>query len=128
MENVIAVRRATTTDAAAVLACMREAFAPYKSRYTKEAYDDTVRTMAHDRVGHLRGMAVRAPWQGKGVAEKLLEAAEEALREQGCTRVTLDTTEPLARAMRFYEKHGFRRSGRISDFFGMPLHEWVKSL
>ena len=38
------------------------------------------------------------------------------------------TTEPLERAMRFYEKHGYRRSGRVTDFFGMTLHEWVKSL
>jgi hypothetical protein len=30
--------------------------------------------------------------------------------------------------MRFYERHGYRRSGRISDFFGMPLIEYVKVL
>jgi len=28
--------------------------------------------------------------------------------------------------MRFYEKHGYRRSGKVSDFFGMPLVEYVK--
>jgi ribosomal protein S18 acetylase RimI-like enzyme len=42
--------------------------------------------------------------------------------------VTLDTTEPLARAIRFYEQHGFHRSGIIRDFFGMPLLEYRKSL
>ncbi len=30
--------------------------------------------------------------------------------------------------MRFYEKHGYRRSGRITDFFGMALHEYGKEL
>jgi len=30
--------------------------------------------------------------------------------------------------MRFYEKHGYRRSGKVSDFFGMPLVEYAKPL
>ena len=78
--------------------------------------------------GHLRGMAVLPAWQGSGVAAQLLEAAESELRGRGCTQVTLGTTEPLLQAMRFYEKHGFRRSGRVTDFFGMRLIECVKRL
>jgi hypothetical protein len=42
--------------------------------------------------------------------------------------VSLDTTEPLERATQFYEAQGFRRTGRVSDFFGMPLHEYAKAL
>lgn len=78
--------------------------------------------------GHLRGMAV-LPWmRGKGLAAQLLEEAEMELRLSGCVRITLDTTEPLERAMRFYEKNGYRRSGRVSDFFEMPLIEYQKTL
>jgi hypothetical protein len=29
---------------------------------------------------------------------------------------------------RFYEKCGFRRSGNVSDFFGMPLFDFHKLL
>jgi hypothetical protein len=29
----------------------------------------------------------------------------------------------LETAIAFYEKHGYRRSGNISDFYGMPLME-----
>jgi len=29
----------------------------------------------------------------------------------------------LRRASSFYEKNGFRKSGRVIDFFGMPLSE-----
>ena len=148
------VRRATGKDADAVVACMREAFAPFKEQYTKGAWEDTVpdsiddrlETMsvfvaiyddqiigtiacaAHGAEGHLRGMAVRSEWKGKGAASMLLQAAEEELYARGCKRVTLDTTDPLQRAMRFYEKHGFRKTGRITDFFGMPLHEHAKEL
>ena len=56
----------------------------------------------------------------------MLQAAESELRARGCRRVTLDTTQPLERAMRFYEKNGYRRSGNVGDFFGMPLFEYVK--
>jgi putative intracellular protease/amidase/predicted N-acetyltransferase YhbS len=154
-EESFSVRKATRDDADGILVCLRAAFEPYKSRYSEEGYEDTVpatlnhrlETMtifvaisqsgdvigtiacaAHGAEGHLRGMAVRSEWQGKKVADALLQAAEEELRRQDCRRITLDTTEPLQRAMRFYEKHGYRKSGRVSDFFGMPLHEYVKSL
>ena len=43
-------------------------------------------------------------------------------------RQCLDTTEPLQRAVRFYLRHGFRASGRVTDFFGMPLFEYLKIL
>ena len=85
-----------------------------------------------EKEGHIRGMAVLPQWQGKqhgtGVAEELLRAAEGELRQLGCTRVTLDTTEPLQRAIRFYERNGYRASGKVGDFFGMPLLEYVKQL
>ena len=35
---------------------------------------------------------------------------------------------PLQRAIRFYERNGYRPSGRVADFFGMPLFEYVKPL
>ena len=61
-------------------------------------------------------------------AAALLAAVEEWLHSRGCKRVTLDTTLPLRAAMKFYEKNGYRRSGIVTDFFGMPLLEYVKEL
>lgn len=78
--------------------------------------------------GHLRGMAVGSAHQGRSLAERLLRVAEETLLGNGCARITLDTTAPLERAIRFYEKNGYFRSGRVTDFFGMPLYEYVKLL
>jgi ribosomal protein S18 acetylase RimI-like enzyme len=78
--------------------------------------------------GHLRGMAVLPEFQGVGVAEILLSRAESDLKMKGCKFVSLDTTVPLQRAKSFYEKHGYRRSGKVSNFFGMPLYEYVKQL
>jgi ribosomal protein S18 acetylase RimI-like enzyme len=154
----ISIRSAVDNDAAEIVACLQAAFAPYREFYTPAAFLDTVLTpeTLQDRLasmqvfvaenssgqivgtiacqvigsgeGHLRGMAVSPNCQGSGISAQLLAHAEAELRRQHCTHVTLDTTEPLQRAMHFYEKFGFRRSGRISDFFGMPLVEYHKPL
>ena len=152
------VRRAGECDAPGILACLRAAFEPYRERYTTGAFVDTVLTpetlaarletmsvfVAVDGIGavigtvaaavvdgdegHLRGMAVLPEWHGRGVARALLAAALDELHARGCRRVSLDTTEPLRRAVRFYEAHGFRPTGRVSDFFGMPLYEYARAL
>jgi GNAT superfamily N-acetyltransferase len=154
--NEFVIRPASLKDAAAILECLRTAFEPYRSQYSPQAWLDTVMTtdtLLHRLTfmtvlvavsaqgnligtiggavvspfeGHLRGMAVPPEWQGRGVAQRLLEAMEKHLLAKGCMRIALDTTEPLLRAMRFYEKNGFTRTGKITDFFGMPLTEYAK--
>lgn len=154
----LSVRRGTLTDAQAILDCLRSAFEPYRAMYTDEAFADTVLTpetidkrlsemcvlvatssageiigtvslsVVNSEEGHIRGMAVRPDWQGQGVAESLLRAVESELRERKCSRISLDTTEPLLRAIRFYERHGFRPSGVVADFFRMRLFEYVKEI
>jgi ribosomal protein S18 acetylase RimI-like enzyme len=156
-EEPVAVRRATEDDCQGILACLARAFEPYATSYTPAAFEDTVLTRAslHSRLkqmsvfvavngigevvgtiaaallseheGHLRGMAVLPEWQGRGLAKQLLTHAEFELRGL-CNRITLDTTEPLHAAIGFYERNGFQRTGRITDFFGMPLFEFEKRL
>ncbi len=155
---VVSIRKASHDDAQGILECLTEAFEAYRGSYTSDAFRDTVppREEIQNRVakmwvfvavkpsgeivgtvacnvlspneGHIRGMAVRTSWHGAHVASGLLRSVESELRHQRCSRVTLDTTLPLKRAMRFYEKQGFQRSGRITNFFGMPLIEYVKAL
>jgi ribosomal protein S18 acetylase RimI-like enzyme len=153
----MAIRSAAETDAARILRCLSLAFEPYRERYTPAGYADTVLEPATIRqrlaamtvfvatgdsdaivgtigcaaaagVGHIRGMAVHPQSQGTGVAQQLLDVALAHLRAAGCSRVTLDTTEPLRRAIRFYERNGFRPTGVVSDFFGMPLFEYSMAL
>lgn len=152
------IRKASTEDAPGILHCLASAFEPYRTAYTPGAWRDTVLTvdtlqqrmssmnvlvavspqegiagtiafaLIDNNEAHLRGMAVLPGWQGRGVAEALLLAAESELASLRALHVTLDTTEPLQRAMRFYEKHGYRRSGKVIGFFGMPLYEYIKEL
>ena len=145
------IRRANIADTTGILLCLGAAFQEFRRDYTPEAFADTVLSEAtiakrlremivlvaeqggvvgtiacfrHGDEGHLRGMAVLPVLRGRGVAEQLLAAAEAELAD--CARVTLDTTAPLRRAIRFYEKHGYRATGRVTDFFGMPLYEYEK--
>lgn len=156
--SAVTIRQATAADCEGILACLHSAFAPFQSQYTPGAYNDTVldlntvRERLHEMTvftavsdsgeivgtiackalrngeGHLRGMAVLPLWQGRGISQLLLDRAESHLREGGCNRITLDTTEPLKRAIRFYERNGFCATGRSVDFFGMSLFEYAKRL
>ena len=78
---------------------------------------------------HLRGMAVHPRRQGKGSpASELLQKVQDEAYSQGCSFLTLDTTAPLQRAQNFYTKHGFRKTGKTSDFFGSTVYEFTKEI
>jgi N-acetylglutamate synthase-like GNAT family acetyltransferase len=155
---LLSVRKATSTDARGILACLSAAFGMYRDSYTPTAFADTILTpetlqrrfqemtvfvateesgeivgtiacsVVNPEEGHIRGMAVLPASQGRGVAAQLLTHAESHFREKSCRRIGLDTTTPLQRAIRFYERCGFVPSGKLQDFFGMPLYEYVKAL
>lgn len=153
----LTIRQATADDEAAVRDCLQTAFAPYRHFYSPEGFADTtltpdtyrgrlrhsailvgelggrvVATIACSRLspeeGHLRGMAVLPAFHGQGIAGRMLAAAEALIREWGCREVSLDTTQPLQRAIRFYETHDYVRTDKVADFYGMPLLEFKKTL
>ena len=155
-QSLVLIRKAEAPDSAAISGCLEAAFARFRDQYTPEAYADTVpnadgvlgrmREMnvlvavsdstivgtlgyrVNGSEGHLRGMAVLPEWQGTGVASDLLAAVETELQQRGCDSITLDTTEALRSAIRFYQNRGYGRCGRAADFFGMPLYEYRKLL
>jgi ribosomal protein S18 acetylase RimI-like enzyme len=136
------VRKATSADACGIIACLSAAFEVYRDSYTAAAFADTILTpetierrfqemtvfvatgksgeivgtiacsAVHAGEGHIRGMAIRPTAQGSGIAAQLLAHAEAHFRQRNCKRISLDTTAPLARAIRFYEKSGSLRRGR----------------
>ena len=83
----------------------------------------------NDKEGHIRGMAVLPKWQGKkSPASTLLQIVEKDAITKGCLYLTLDTTAVLKRAGNFYKKHGFKETGKIGDFFGSIIYEYIKYL
>ena len=152
------VREAATADACGILACLSAAFEAYRDSYTPAAFADTILTpetiqrrlqemtvfieteksgaivgtiacsVLNLEEGHIRGMAILPTAQGSGIAAGLLTHVEAHFRQRNCNRISLDTTAPLKRAIRFYERSGFSPSGKVQDFFGMPLYEYVKTI
>lgn len=54
---------------------------------------------------------VDKPWQGQGVAQRLMSAAKHRARERGAASIWLGVWERNARAQAFYRKHGFTQVG-----------------
>jgi GNAT superfamily N-acetyltransferase len=62
----------------------------------------------------LRGMATSTEHQGQGLSSALLKTAFPVIKQNQCTLLWCNARE---RAMGFYEKVGFTRSG---EFFELP--------
>jgi RimJ/RimL family protein N-acetyltransferase len=58
------------------------------------------------------GMAIEAPWRGKGIGSRLVEAAIVWARSIGAHKIALTVFPHNAAAIALYEKFGFVREGR----------------
>lgn len=79
------------------------------------ADDDVVGMVGIKDMGHstakLKRMFVRSAYHGTGVGQRLLEHALTFTKQQGFTKIELNTHPLMKRAHRFYEKNGFKRIG-----------------
>ena len=151
------VRRATTTDLPEVASLMHESFVEFRSLYTEAAFlattpkvdqlgrrleegpvwiatieDKIVGTVSAVERGndlYIRGMAVLPSARGHRLGELLLKQTEDFGGERNCRRLVLSTTPFLHRAIKLYERNGFRRTDEPPhDLFGTPLFTMVKML
>ena len=151
----VIIRRAVPEDAAAVASVLYESFAEYEPSYTPEGFAATVSDPEQVRariereqvwvavkdgkivgtVGavpkgdalYVRSMAVVPAARGGEVGRRLLERVEEFAAVRGFGRMFLSTTPFLTRAIRLYERAGFRRSPEgPHELFGTPLFTMVK--
>jgi mannose-6-phosphate isomerase len=65
------------------------------------------------RPGSIHRIAVHPAMQGAGLGGLVLDDVQQILRRGGCDCIRCDTSENNAPAIRFYEKLGFRRCGRL---------------
>lgn len=158
MTSNFSVRKATGEDASAIHETLKAAFEEYRNYYTEEGFKDTILSSQGvikrlqkmelyvaviddekivgtigwaritDEEAHIRGMAVHPDYHGTGIATALLKRTEREIEKAGYSYITLDTTEVLKRAQRFYQKQGYEHTGKVSEFFGMPIFEFIKKL
>ena|ERR1700686_4722511 len=62
----------------------------------------------------IKRMYVREKFRGQGIAQCLLETADEFAREAGYAWIYLDTTNEMLAAAKLYERNGFIRCGRYN--------------
>jgi GNAT superfamily N-acetyltransferase len=108
---------------------VREAIARHNVAVTRDTYYSPLAILLKDgrdavlggACGHIWGgwldlslLWVAEPLRGQGHGRKLLEAAEEEARAQGCRGVFLSTFSFQARP--FYEKFGYEVIGEIPDY------------
>lgn len=63
----------------------------------------------------IKRMYVRDKFRGRGIAQKLLMAAERFARETGYAWIYLDTTSQMVAAARLYERNGYERCERYNE-------------
>ena len=153
----VRIRAAVPEDAPAVASVLRESFAEYEPLYTREGFAAT--TPAGEQVRerieegpvwvvldggavvgtvsvvpkgeslYVRGMAILPAARGRHIGELLLRRVEEFASGHGFRRLFLSTTPFLGRAIRLYERHGFKRIAEgPDDLFGTPLFTMEKLL
>jgi GNAT superfamily N-acetyltransferase len=64
----------------------------------------------------LGSMWVAPSWRGRGLAATLAAAVIAWARSEGCTRIGLWVAAGSPRARRFYQRQGFRPTGRTRPF------------
>ncbi|RDL43130.1 ribosomal-protein-alanine acetyltransferase [Marinomonas piezotolerans] len=85
---------------------------------------------AHAR---LYSLAVSPSSRGKGIGAQLLEHSEKAAAKHGCISLRLEVSESNLVAIELYEKAGFRRFGRYSEYYqdassAIRMHKRVRLL
>ena len=77
---------------------------------------------------HLRMLGVDPRFRRRGVGRRLVEAAIDLARQEGRTRLTLDTTREMTAAQAMYRSMGFRYVGTSMRHPELPLLMFELSL
>ncbi len=71
--------------------------------------------------GEIKRLWVAPAARGKGLARRLMQAAEDLARSLGKTRLKLDTNASLHEAIALYERSGWTA---IAPYTGFPATRW----
>lgn len=127
----IVLRRATPTDAGAIRALSRDAYAkwvpligreplPMTADYDRAVAEHLIDLLEEDgqllaliemipQTDHLliKNIAVRPDQQGKGLGDRLLQHAESVVRSLGLEEIRLYTNAAFTSNIAFYAKRGY---------------------
>jgi len=64
---------------------------------------------------YITSLFVKQHYRKKGIGSQLLKKAIENAKKKGVIEVHVDTEEKNAKAIKFYQKHGFKKAGVIFE-------------
>jgi len=77
---------------------------------------------------HVRSMAVHPDYQKRGIGLFILKKINELAKRKDIKTISLDTSKPLKKAIKFYKKFGFEFTGVTKNFYGVEIYEMIKKL
>jgi ribosomal protein S18 acetylase RimI-like enzyme len=83
-------------------------------------------TEVRGKRGYLGQLAVDPPHQGKGLARRLMAAAEEHLRRQGCSAIEITVLNHRTELPPLYRHLGFIETGTAEALLSRPIKPGVK--
>lgn len=128
----IKIRRALSTEALAIAACIDAAYAPVLARglelppvsqgVLEDIRDNTVWlaqeggevlggliVTCNDQVLHIANLFVNPSAQGRGLARDLMRLASDHAQAQGCTQMHLATHKDMPENVALYERLGWSK-------------------
>src|ERR1017187_4798067 len=137
----VAVRPATSTEVAAILAIERQS--PSAPHWTSEQYNNLLRNgvvLVSEEAGKLAGFicakAVAGEWEienvvvapeflRRGIASRLLSRLIQQARNAEASAILMEVRESNEPARRLYEKHDFRDVGRRRAYYNDPVEDAI---
>lgn len=68
----------------------------------------------------ITNVSVRKTCEGKGIGTALIEALQTKLKQKGIRRIFLEVRKSNGRAIRLYQKKGFRPVGERKRYYSRP--------
>jgi len=154
----LVLRRAKINEEYDIYDILIEAFEPYKKDFTLKGYKaailnpdefkkriienifmvfvitlnkriiGTVSILHKTDSFYIRSMAVHPDYQNKGIGFFILENISNFAKKEKIKKLSLESFKPLFKAVRFYEKYGFKKTGIIKDLCGNEIFEMIKEL
>jgi len=81
----------------------------------RKLHPSNVPECAAGHCAEIKRMYLREKFRGKGIAQSLLESAEQFARGAGYAWIYLDTTNEMKTAARLYQRNGFERCERYNQ-------------
>jgi len=88
----------------------------------------TASILPQDDRYYLRSMAVDPNYQNKGIGLFILENISNVAEKENIRKISLESFKPLYKAIGFYEKYGFKKTGITKDLCGNEIFEMIKQL